>query len=268
MDHDDSSIGRILTRREALAAATRVGGFAMIAGLVSCRGSAQTSTQSSVHLIASPALTQGPFFVDEHLNRSDLTSGTNRASVIHGVPLLLTFNLDKLAGKEYAPMEGAHIDIWHTDAVGVYSDEDNPMNHENTARQTWLRGYQVTSDTGQVNFKTIIPGWYESRTPHIHFKVRRYDGAKATKEFTSQLFFTDDFADKIYANAPYNTRGPRHVRNADDDIYMERESDGSIAGKVLTLRPTKSGSGYTAEYSIVLTEGSLERTGQRRGRSR
>ena len=39
---------------------------------------------------------------------------------------------------------------------------------------TWLRGVQQTYEDGFVEFETIIPGWYEGRTPHIHLRVRPY----------------------------------------------------------------------------------------------
>ena len=117
-------------------------------------------TQLKKPLIASPVLTEGPFFVDENLNRSDLLAGSIRPSVRNGVPLQVSFTLYKLAGTTHTLLKDAHIDVWHADAIGVYSDENNPMNHEITSRQTWLRGYQVTDGTGSATFKTIFPGWY------------------------------------------------------------------------------------------------------------
>lgn len=37
-----------------------------------------------------PEKTEGPFFVDEDLERSDLTSGTTREAVLQGLPLFTT----------------------------------------------------------------------------------------------------------------------------------------------------------------------------------
>lgn len=121
--------------------------------------------------------------------------------------MLLSFLVFKLSGKEYTPLKDAQVDVWHADAAGVYSDEAHPMNNENTASQTWLRGYQVSDADGVVNFRTIVPGWYQDRTAHAHFKVRQFnEQRKTTTEFTSQVFFRESDADRIFAQAPYNTR--------------------------------------------------------------
>jgi protocatechuate 3,4-dioxygenase beta subunit len=60
------------------------------------------------------------------------------------------------------------VDVWHTDAAGIYSDESI----ENTTGQTFLRGYQITDSNGAVTFKTIVPGWYSGRTIHIQVMIR------------------------------------------------------------------------------------------------
>ena len=67
-----------------------------------------------------------------------------------------------------AALEGAQVDIWHCNAYGVYSD----IAAESTTGQNWLRGYQLTDSNGLATFTTIIPGWYEGRTTHIHLRVR------------------------------------------------------------------------------------------------
>ena len=143
------------------------------------------------------------------------------------------------------------------------------MNREDTSKQTWLRGYQVTDANGQVKFTTIVPGWYNGRTPHIHFKVRNFSPAgKSTAEFTSQLFFHDEDTDRIYANAPYNDHGKREQRNEDDGIFSEREADGTTAGSHLLLDLKSDGSKVlTTSFSIVLTDQSLH-TPHDRGRGR
>ncbi|MFC7131136.1 hypothetical protein [Haloferax chudinovii] len=68
------------------------------------------------------------------------------------------------------------------------------------------RGIQLTDDTGAASFTTIYPGWYTGRAVHIHFKVRSSNDATEAYEFTSQLFFDDDRADRVYARAPYVDR--------------------------------------------------------------
>ena len=104
------------------------------------------------------------------------------------------------------PFNGAHIDIWHANAYGLYSDESGQQTgggttNGNTQGQNFLRGYQVTGEDagvgsspvdGQASFRTIWPGWYNGRAIHIHVRVRVYDasGAVATN-YTTQIFFSD-----------------------------------------------------------------------------
>ncbi len=273
-DHDDATIGRIFTRRQALLATARAGllaGGAAVLGRPARSAAAAHSPAATrpAALVACPQLTEGPFFVDEKLNRSDLTAGTTRPGVVRAVPLLLTVNVHKLTGTASAPLPGAHFDVWSADAHGIYSDEDDPMNPEVTAGQTWLRGYQVTDANGSATFRTIVPSYYNGRTAHIHFKVRQFvtaTGAPATRptaaataEFTSQLFFDDKETDLIYARGPYAGRGRRDTYNADDNVYTEPLADGSPAGAQMTLdlKDNPAGPGRTAAVTIYLTDASL-----------
>ena len=53
----------------------------------------------------------------------------------------------------------------------------------------------------------MYPGWYSGRTTHTHFKIRTSAGnPNGGYEFTTQLFFDDNFTDQVYLQAPYNTR--------------------------------------------------------------
>ena len=262
MENDDAIVGTILTRRDALKAVAKAGfGLAAFSGAGRiCRATPGVDALQKVHLVASPVLTEGPFFVDENLNRRDLVSGTTRHSVKNGIPLQLCFAVYKLSDADHTPMKGAHVDVWHADAIGVYSDENNPMNHELTSRQTWLRGYQVTNDEGSVAFKTIFPGWYPGRTPHIHFKIRTYSSANtATAEFTSQVFFNDADATVIYTVDPYTLAGERDTSNANDNVYNERQYDGSRAGDhmLLDLKKLDGSAGYSANFTVALTDQNL-----------
>lgn len=267
MDNDDAIVGRIFSRREALTLAGRGGiGLALGGALFGgAEAAMQAKAARDVRLVAAPALTEGPFFVDEGLERSNLIGDTTRRTVVAGSPLTLAVTIYKLAGGKYTPLPGVTVDVWHADAAGVYSDEDAPMNHERTGGQNWLRGYQTTDKSGLVRFETIFPGWYEGRATHIHFKVRQKSGA-ATKEFTSQLFFDDALAERVFAAAPYKA-GTGRTLNARDGIFNERQVGGGVAGDVLTLAPVAApnGKGHVAEFAIALTDDSLTSARKRGG---
>jgi protocatechuate 3,4-dioxygenase beta subunit len=247
---DDLPVGRILTRREILLLAGESGVAVVFGGTPFLRA----ETGEVIDLVVSPQMTEGPFFVDENLHRSNLRTATTRLGVVEGLPLTLNLNVFTVRGGKGVPHPGAHVDIWHCDTLGVYSDEPSgPIQSENTRGQNWLRGCQITDKEGAVTFQTIYPGWYPGRAVHFHFKVRRYSPTgQRSLEFTSQLFFDDKVSDTIFAQEPYRSRGPRRILNSNDGIYQERTTDGRAAGSQLMLRTAKdkAGAGYTARFNI------------------
>lgn len=261
MDNDDAIIGTILSRRETFGLLGKAGLGMAFGGLLTLDAEAayQAKVHKAVKLVAAPAVTEGPFYVDEKLNRSNLLAGTTRPAVIHGVPLTLQIALFRISNGKYAPLKNAAVDVWQCDAHGVYSDIEQEMNHENTHGQNWLRGVQTSGADGLVRFATIFPGWYESRTTHIHFKVRQ-PGATGgmAKEFTSQLFFDDKLADSVFTKAPYRPREKGGVYNANDMVFTERQVDGTQAGQHLMPEIHPSGKGFVAKYAIALTDSSFQ----------
>ncbi|HYC06679.1 MAG TPA: intradiol ring-cleavage dioxygenase, partial [Candidatus Binatia bacterium] len=162
--------------------------------------------------------TEGPYFVDEKLLRSDIRSDPADGSVRPGAPISLTFAVSQLAGGTCTPFNDLLVDVWQCDALGVYSDVSDPGFQ--TTGSKFLRGYQVTDTAGKATFTTIFPGWYQGRTVHIHFKIRSDAGATKGLEFTSQLFFDDGLTDRVHALAPYSQKGQRTLRNDGDGIYQ------------------------------------------------
>lgn len=245
MHNDDQPVGRVLTRREAVAL-IGVSGFAIVTGCGRARGgnAATAAASAAPGCVVRPEQTEGPYFVDELLNRSDIRSDPGSGIVKPGAPLQLTINVSRVTGTECAPLAGAKVDVWHCDALGVYSDVTDPR--FNTVGQKFLRGYQVTDAKGAARFTTIYPGWYQGRTVHIHFKVRTDAGTGGrSHEFTSQLYFDDALSQAVYAKAPYAARGQRTARNSDDGIFR-------TGGAQLLLAPEPSGDGYAANFGLGL----------------
>ncbi len=254
MDNDDGQIGRILSRREVLAllggsgaallAACAPGALASPspAAIASPTSAAATVTAAATaaatlpSCIVRPALTEGPYFVDEKLDRSDIRSDPATGVVRPGALLTLTFLVSRVSGSACTALSGAMVDVWHCDAFGVYSDVD-------TARgQKFLRGYQTTDAFGTAKFTTIYPGWYQGRSVHIHFKIR----PTSATEFTSQLFFDDALSTQVFAQAPYSQKGTQGItRNSADGIFQQ-------SGGKLTLSVTKNGDAYAATFDIGL----------------
>ena len=201
---------------------------------------AAAATAALPACVVRPEQTEGPYFVDEQLNRGDIRPDPADGSVRPGAPLALSFLVSRIDGATCAPLAGAIVDVWHCDAAGVYSGV-NDRGFGSTAGQQFLRGYQTTGDGGAAAFTTIYPGWYSGRATHIHFKIRTSDGM----EFTSQLYFDDALTDLVHAQEPYAARGQRDTRNANDGIFRD-------GGELLTLAVTESGDGYAAVFEIGL----------------
>lgn len=87
------------------------------------------------------------------------------------------------------PVDGAVIEIWQTDANGIYLHPNDP----NTARRDTnfqFYGEAVTGENGRYAFRTILPGEYEPRPRHIHVKVK-LDGQEL---LTTQFYFQGETA--------------------------------------------------------------------------
>jgi protocatechuate 3,4-dioxygenase beta subunit len=190
--------------------------------------------------VVKPELTEGPYYVDEELNRSDIRIDPSDGSVRDGALLALTFNVSSAASSACTPLSGAIVDVWHFDADGVYSDVSEAG--FNTVGKKYLRGYQVTGSDGVARFTTIYyPGWYSGRAVHIHFKIRSSAGSTSAYEFTSQLFFDDTLTDQVHAQQPYAAKGERNTRNAKDGIYGQGGSQlvlGVARPRTGTRRPS------------------------------
>ena len=240
MTHENGPVGRLLSRREVV---LLLGGSAacLMAGSLIPRWAVAGVQEPSC--VVRPEQTEGPYFVEERLNRSDIRTDPTDGRVRPGTPLALTLRVSRLGAGDCRPLQGAQVDIWHCDAMGVYSDVQDPG--FNTIGQKFLRGCQITDARGEARFVTVYPGWYPSRTVHIHFKIRTAPVAQRSFEFTSQLYFDDVLTDRVHAAPPYASNGPRTDRNQHDWIFRR-------GGDQLMLAPTTVADGYTAAFAIGL----------------
>jgi len=86
-----------------------------------------------------------------------------------------------------APLAGHAVEIWQVDADGIY-DHPGDSNTANRDMGFQFYGTSVTDADGLFAFRTVLPGFYEPRPRHIHFKVKK-DGSTL---LTSQFYFTQD----------------------------------------------------------------------------
>jgi protocatechuate 3,4-dioxygenase beta subunit len=179
--------------------------------------------------------------------RQDITSsfGTSTTKV-DGVPLTVTLTLlDNANG--CVPLAGAAVYAWHCDRDGKYSLYDSGLENEN-----YLRGVQEADANGQVTFKTIYPGAYNGRWPHIHFEVfQSMNNATAAGQVlaVSQIALTDAACREVYASAGYETSARNfpnttlksdNVFGDDGGIYQLAAMSGSVSA------------GYTAGLNVTV----------------
>jgi protocatechuate 3,4-dioxygenase beta subunit len=195
--------------------------------------------------VVRPEQTEGPYFIDERLNHSDIRIDPSDHSVKAGVPLRLAFQISRIDNSSCNPLSGAVVDIWHCDALGVYSDVRDINAGFDTRGKKFLRGYQVTHSNGIAEFLTIYPGWYEGRAVHIHFKIRTDPGLRTAHEFVSQLYFEEAVTDKVHKQVPYNGKGRRSTTNDADFIFRR-------GGKQLMLALRNEAQGYSGKFDIGL----------------
>jgi protocatechuate 3,4-dioxygenase beta subunit len=221
------------TRRGSLA---RVGGL-LAAGLATGGWKLGSSvdevgpagvSSGAVSCLLTPELTEGPYYIQGEKVRRDITEGKA------GTPLLL--KLAVVNASTCWPIKGAAVDIWHADALGVYSGFG-----EGADSRTFLRGVQKTDAKGVATFRTVYPGWYQGRTVHIHVKV--FLGGNVVH--TGQLFFSDTMTDAVYRKAPYSSRPNRSPRNSGDSIFVN-------GGKrsVLKVRKRSGAPGYVGTITM------------------
>jgi protocatechuate 3,4-dioxygenase beta subunit len=236
MKYSKMTTGAGVSRREAL----------LMLGASILAGPALARPATRPACIVTPQQTEGPYFSDLKLNRSDIRADPADRSVKPGAPLALTLRVHKIAGERCVPLPDAIVDIWHCDAEGAYSDAKDST--ADTRGRQFLRGYQVTDADGMVRFNTIYPGAYPGRAVHVHFKVRTRPERGPATEFTSQLYFPDSVTERVHAKPPYARLGRAHAKNRADGLFRQ-------GGQSLMLDIETQAEGYAGSFDIGLVLG-------------
>ena len=133
-----------------------------------------------------PAQQEGPYYPVEKLADQD-----NDLTTVAGASTAPAGDIVEFAGTLYDahgyPIAGAVIEIWQTDANGIYLHPNDPQT-ANRDRNFQFYGEAVTAVDGRYFFRTILPGEYEPRPRHIHVKVK-LDGQEL---LTTQFYFAGE----------------------------------------------------------------------------
>ncbi|MFG2346131.1 intradiol ring-cleavage dioxygenase [Streptomyces phaeochromogenes] len=227
-----------------------------------------SSTSSETCYKLTSETTEGPYYIDADKLRQDITEDRE------GIPL--TLRLKVIDNETCKPIRNAAVDIWHCDALGLYSGYEDLSSggggggtppsgtptdvpsgtptgappgggggghQEPTDDKRYLRGTWKTDKQGFVTFKTVFPGWYQGRCVHIHTKV--HVGGTWTDAgyeggntcHTGQFFFDEE---SVLASAevePYSTSTTERTTLTEDTIYDQS----GTAGGLLKLKYKKNG---------------------------
>lgn len=226
-------------------------------------------------LALTPDVIDGPYWFDVDIVRHDLREDRPGLPLAVAVRVVDAGALD--AQGRATPVPGAVVELWHCDAGGVYSGfeetsrEGQPIPKDErgiplgpppagdagpshgaysvgeaesrtTDDGTYLRGAQPTDEDGLARFTTIYPGWYVSRSVHIHVKVH----LGTENVLTAQLFFDDALNDRVFSTvAPYTDHTGRDTRNDGDFLY-------SRACQFLASWAEEPGEGVRAAINLVV----------------
>lgn len=236
-----------MRRREmaALSAGALASAFLYACGVAKDKATRSASGRPGARpdCVLTPEQEEGPFYIDLARVRRDIVEGRP------GVPLALALTV--VDSSTCKPIRDAAVDIWHCDALGVYSGEPS----EGSAGETYLRGIQLTDGNGLAEFRTIYPGQYPGRTTHIHIKVhiggRRHDRAYAGGHVshTGQLFSSDRHDAEVFALTPYDRNTAGLTPRDRDGVYRYQGGSSSVlsiarAGKSLAR------DGFTARATL------------------
>jgi protocatechuate 3,4-dioxygenase beta subunit len=209
VDHGDGlheDLVRLASRRDAL----KIFGAGSAAAILSTLGASTSLAKTPTAEV--PTETAGPYpgdgsngpnvLDDSGIVRHDIrrSFGDSR-TLATGVPLRVNLTVTD-ASRDYAPISGAAVYLWHCDRNGRYSMYSAGVEDEN-----YLRGIAKTDNHGLAWFRTIFPACYPGRWPHIHFEVyssvaRAVANGPIVK--TSQIALPKAPCKKVYATQRYS----------------------------------------------------------------
>lgn len=216
--------------------------------------------------IVDPSETAGPFpadgsnnangslanvLADTGINRVDIRPDIGGApeTAAGGIPLDLTITILDV-GDNCKPLAGYALYLWHCDAEGQYSIY-------NISEHNYLRGLGVSNKAGQLRFKTIIPGCYRGRFPHMHFEL--YPTLASATDYrnrvlTSQLIIPPKICDAVYSAHPLYAESIENFKNIpleNDMIFADNTPKQQAAQTIEIKGGIKSGLKGKVDIGLV-----------------
>lgn len=157
------------SRRSFLIAGSAAAGLALTRLRADAQGQLPPTPSCGADSVPTIPQTEGPYFSPNSPLRQSLVQPGIKGREIEVNGFVLT--------RGCKPVQKALVDFWQADSEGAY---DN--------RGFRLRGHQFTDGRGLYSLRTIYPGRYPGRTPHLHVKVQAPGG----RVLTTQLYFPNE----------------------------------------------------------------------------
>lgn len=176
-----------------------------------------------------PRATEGPFYPTPAMRMQDADNDLVKVIglVREAGGEVITLK-GRITAPDGTPRAGHRIEIWQCDMNGKY------LHPGDDRQQPYDQGFQgfghdITDAEGRYRFRTIKPGKYPGRTPHIHVKV--FDGER---ELLTTQFYV--------AGAPDNAR----------DSLFRRMSEEEAAGVSMVFAETGTETGTETTIDVQI----------------
>lgn len=141
----------------------------LLAGCGILFGTAEDEAARAICVNTTPPDMLGPYFIENapQVDRIYPADYPGETLIVSGT----VFDAD------CNPLPGAIVEVWQADSTGEYDFSDQFIG----------RGQVITDENGFYQFETIVPGRYEPRPPHIHYRISHPDAPT----LVTQLYFSD-----------------------------------------------------------------------------
>ncbi|MCU0881617.1 MAG: protocatechuate 3,4-dioxygenase [Hyphomonadaceae bacterium] len=190
---------------------------------------ARAGDATGLTFIGTPQMTLGPFYpiVRPHDQDFDLTRIGRNGPRAFGEVIDLAGQVTRADG--LTPVSGATVELWQACASGAYNHGADPNPAPKDPR---FQGFARLRTDGQGRFRirTVMPGPYGNRAPHIHFDV-----IGRQRRLITQMMFPD------------------HPLNATDNVLLQVRTDELRARTIATRGdPAAAGDPPLYLYKVVL----------------
>jgi protocatechuate 3,4-dioxygenase beta subunit len=186
-----------------------------------------------------PSQTEGPYYGPGSPLKPDFRPDVESVTPTSWPELTISGRVFNQYG---VPIPNAKLDFWHANSTGVYDNSSVPPVRPPVTYA--LRGHLFADENGEYLFKSIMPGLYEGRTRHLHFKV--FDAVNTNTELlTSQLYWPAPYDNDVNADGTLDR--PRGTSLAQDGVFRN-----TTALIVDILNDPKTDGEFITSYDFVV----------------